>query len=222
MLPSIDAPSPPSGNAPDDHSVDDSFELVARARRGERPAVDALMQRHLPPLRRWAHGRLPPTTRGQLDTCDLVQDVALHALGRLASFEPRHPAALDAYLRRALMNRIRDELRRVARRPRAAILPEDLAANGPSPLAAAIEAQQYWRYRQALSCLGAKDRQLIVARVEHGWSHRMIAEHFGLPSVPAASMAVLRAARRLASAIDRQGDQARGSSAGVRFCSDGR
>jgi RNA polymerase sigma factor (sigma-70 family) len=145
----------------------------------------------------------------------------MHALGCLASFEPRHPAALDAYLRRALMNRIRDELRRVVRRPRATVMPEDLPANRPSPLATAIEAQQYWRYRQALSRLGVKDRQLIVARVEHGWSHRMIAERFGIPSVPAASMAVLRATRRLAATID-QGDQARASSGGVRLCSDGR
>jgi RNA polymerase sigma factor (sigma-70 family) len=220
MLQSIDAP-PPSGTAPEVHSADDPIELASRARRGERPAVEALMQRCLPPLRRWARGRLPTGTRGQLDTCDLVQDVAMHALGRLASFEPRHPAALDAYLRRALVNRIRDELRRVARRPRATVLPEQLRSNGPSPLAAAIEAEQYWRYRHALSRLGAKDRQLIVARVEYGWSHRMIAERFGLPSVPAASMAVLRAAKRLAAVFD-QGDQARVSSGGVRFCSDGR
>jgi DNA-directed RNA polymerase specialized sigma24 family protein len=101
-------------------------------------------------------------------------------------------------------------------------LPEELSGNEPSPLATAIEAQQHCRYRQALSCFGAKDRQLIVARVEHGWSHRTIAERLGLPSVPAACMAVLRAVRRLAAAIEQQVAQAAESSADVNDCSEAR
>jgi len=175
-----------------------TIELVLKAKRGNRPAVDALMRRCLPPLRRWAHGKLPAHARGQLDTCDLVQDVALHTLGRLQSFEVRHAYGMRAYLRQAVMNRIRTELRSRARRPRAVAVPDDLRSNRPSPLAVAIEMEEYWRYRRALSRLGLKDRQLVFARIERGWSHKTIAARLRLPSVPAANMAVSRAVKRLA------------------------
>ena len=49
---------------------------------------------------------------------DLVQETALHMMGKLHAFTPRHPGiAPYAYLRVAALNRIRDEARRIARRP---------------------------------------------------------------------------------------------------------
>jgi RNA polymerase sigma-70 factor (ECF subfamily) len=182
------------------------------------------MRRCLPRLRRWAHGRLPVGAREHLDTVDLVQDVALHTLGRLTTFEPQHAAAMHAYLRQAMANRICDEVRRAARRPRPTAVPDDLPSHRPSPLADAIGAEQYWRYRQALSQLRPRDRRLVIARVEHGWSYKVIAERFGLPSVPAANMAARRAVVRLTQHISRQLTDQSGvspSPAGVRFCNDG-
>src|ERR1041385_6585665 len=98
-------------------SDEPTIELVVKARGGDRQAVEALLQRCLPGLKRWAHGRLPASARGSLDTGDLVQDAALHALGRLHAFEPRHVGAMQAYLRQSVINRIRDEVRRVTRHP---------------------------------------------------------------------------------------------------------
>ena len=92
-------------------SDEPTMELVIRARGGDRMAVEALLQRCLPALTRWAHGRLPPAVRGSLDTGDLVQDAVLHTLQRLDSFEPRHVGAMQAYLRQSVINRIRDEIR---------------------------------------------------------------------------------------------------------------
>jgi RNA polymerase sigma factor (sigma-70 family) len=178
--------------------VDNTIELVLEAKRGDGHAIDALLRHCLPRLQRWAHGRLPAIARGQLDTCDLVQEVALHTLGRLATFEPRQQGGITWYLRQAAMNRIRDEIRKVTRRPRAVEVPENLQSNRPSPLADAIEAEDYRRYRRALSRLSPKDRALIAARIDRGWSNKTIAARLGLPSVSAANMAVLRAARRLA------------------------
>jgi hypothetical protein len=40
-------------------SPESSIELVRRARAGDRRALGTLFQRHVPPLRRWASGRLP-------------------------------------------------------------------------------------------------------------------------------------------------------------------
>ena len=74
-------------------------------------ALEALLERCLPPLKRWAHGRLPARARGGLDTGDLVQEAAMHVLARLDKFEPRHVGAMQAYLRMSVINRIRDEIR---------------------------------------------------------------------------------------------------------------
>src|SRR5262245_26126082 len=94
-------------------SDEPTLELLLKAREGNRQAVDALLERCLPRLRRWAHGRLPPAARGALDTNDLVQETAMHVLRNLGTFEPRHVGAMQAYLRQAVINRIRDEVRRL-------------------------------------------------------------------------------------------------------------
>jgi len=91
--------------------------LLAKARKGDGQAVELLFERCLPALRRWARGRLPSYARDLADTQDLVQETVLHTLNKLESFEPRHQGALQAYLRQAVANRIRDEIRRVTRRP---------------------------------------------------------------------------------------------------------
>ncbi|MBM4195036.1 MAG: sigma-70 family RNA polymerase sigma factor [Gemmatimonadetes bacterium] len=178
-------------------SDEPTIELVIRAREGDRLAVEALLQRCLPPLKRWAHGKLPPAARGSIDTADLVQEAALHAVQRLDVFEPRHVGAMQAYLRMSVINRIRDEVRRITRHPAAVALPEDHPADATSPLESAIQAESYDHYRRALEHLKARDREMVVARVEVQWSLAEIAQRFGMPSVDAARMAVTRALKRL-------------------------
>jgi RNA polymerase sigma-70 factor (ECF subfamily) len=186
----------------DDHhdpllSDEPTIELVIRARAGDRLAVEALLQRCLPALKRWAHGRLPAGVRGSLDTGDLVQEAALHALRRLDVFEPRHVGAMQAYLRQSVINRIRDEVRRVTRHPAPEELPPDHPSDATSPLEAAIQAESYDRYRQALERLKPREREMVVARVEMQWSLAEITQHFGMRTVDAARMAVTRALRKL-------------------------
>jgi RNA polymerase sigma-70 factor (ECF subfamily) len=193
-----DNPAPPSGSSGSDPLLSDepTLELVVRARGGDRAAVEAILQRCLPALRRWAHGRLPASARGSLDTGDLVQDAAMHALRRLDDFEPRHVGAMQAYLRMSVINRIRDEVRRVNRRPMPVELPDDQPSDDTSPLEQAIVVESYERYRAALTQLKSRDRELIVARVEVQWSLSEIDDRFGL-TVDAARMGVSRALQRL-------------------------
>jgi len=156
-----------------------TIELVVRARGGDRPAMEALLQRCLPPLKRWAHGRLPAVARGRLDTGDLVQEAALHVLGNLATFEPRHVGAMQAYLRQSVINRICDEVRRVGRQPPPLELPPDHPSDSASPLEDAIRSEDYNHYLDAVSRLSAKDRALIVARIEMQWTLAEIALRYG-------------------------------------------
>ena len=192
-------PEPESQTDGDDALLSDepTIELVVRAREGDRIAVEALLQRSIPGLKRFAHGRLPAAARGSLDTGDLVQETVLHVLRRLDTFEPRHVGAMQAYLRQSVINRIRDEVRRIGRHPAPAELPQDLAADLPSPLEEAVRSEAYERYRSVLVTLSPRDRQMVVARIEAQWSLGEIAQRFNMRTVDGARMAVTRALRRL-------------------------
>ena len=178
-------------------SDEPTIELVVRAREGDRLAVEALLQRSIPSLRRFAHGRLPAAARGSLDTGDLVQETVLHVLRRLDTFEPRHVGAMQAYLRQSVINRIRDEVRRIGRHPTPVDIPEDLASEIPSPLEEAVRAEAYERYRAVLVQLSPRDREMVVARIEAQWNLGEIAQRFNMRTVDGARMAVTRALRRL-------------------------
>lgn len=183
-------------------SDEPTIELVFKARDGDRAAVEALLQRCLPELKRWAHGRLPAAARGNLDTGDLVQETVLHVLRRLDHFEPRHVGAMQAYLHQSVINRIRDEVRKITRRPAPAELSTDIVADDTSPLEVTLRDEAYRRYRAALSGLSSREKALVVARLEAQWSVSEIAQHFGVRSVDAARMAVSRALRRLKKVLD--------------------
>ena len=187
---------------PEAHA-DTSFELLLDAKRGNRAALEKLCARYLPRLRRWAHGRLPASSRGLLDTDDLAQEVLYHAVGRVDTFEPRHEGAFQGYLRQMLLNRVRDEVRRVRRRPGNDPLEDEHAGHDPSPLELAIGQEALERYEAALARLKPQDREVVIARVELGFSGAEIAELFGKPTAAAAHMAVSRAMVRLAEEMAR-------------------
>ncbi len=191
----LEPPRDPEG--PSLLSDEPTIELVLQARGGDRMALEALLERCLPPLKRWAHGRLPAHARGSLDTGDLVQEAALHVLARLDKFEPRHVGAMQAYLRMSVINRIRDEIRRVGRRPEAVEFIDDTPGDATSPLEAAIRDEAYQRYRNALEQLRTRDREMVVARIEVQWSISEIAHRFRMASVDAARVAVSRSLKRL-------------------------
>jgi RNA polymerase sigma factor (sigma-70 family) len=174
-----------------------SMELLERARSGDSDALNDLCARYLPRLQKWAHGRLPAWARGALDTNDLVQDAMSQVVRRLGSFEPRHDGAFQAFLRTALVNRIRDEIRRAHRRP-TDVLATDRPAEGPSPIEEAIGSEALARYEAALQRLRPTDRAAILARIELGLPYTEVAQALGKPSVAAAHVAVSRALLKLA------------------------
>lgn len=171
--------------------------LVAQAQQGDQAALDALFTCHAATLRRWARGRLPRWARDLADTDDLVQEALLQTFKRIGNFEARGVGSLHAYLRQAVLNRIRDELRRRVRRPDLTDLDTGNADGGPSPLEHAIGRDAIERYGRALARLKPEDQKAIIARVEMGYSYQELAESLGKPSAGAARQAVQRAVRRL-------------------------
>jgi RNA polymerase sigma-70 factor (ECF subfamily) len=177
--------------------------LLERARSGDPTALDALFARYIGPLTRWAGGRLPGWARSAADTQDLVQDVLLQTFKKLAAFEARGEGALAAYLRQALMNRLRDEVRRVKRKPIVGLLDSQVEDLAPSPLEAAIGSEAVDLYDRALAALDADDREAIIARLEFGYSYVEVADMLRKPSADAARKTVERAVVRLVREMDR-------------------
>ncbi|MCY4078364.1 MAG: sigma-70 family RNA polymerase sigma factor [Acidobacteria bacterium] len=180
-------------------------QLLESARRGSQSALAALFTRYSPWLRRWAHGRLPQWVRGALDTSDLVQDSLHRTLSHLPQFEPEHAGALRAYLRRAVDNRIRDELRRAGYR-RSVVAPDDplrLSEEAAPQFTQLVDDEAWRRYLEGLKQLNARDRRLIVGRAELGYNYRQLAFTERLPTPEAARKAVQRALARLLVAMPR-------------------
>ena len=184
-------------------ALDSTLDLVQRAKAGDAAALDRLLARCLPPLRRWASGRLPRSQRDLMDTDDLVQETAIRAVKRLSDFEPRHDGALQAYLRQAVMNRIRDEIRHAGRMPVVTELDDNARGREASPLEAAIGQEAVERYEAALARLRPDDREAIVARVEMDCSYEEVAQALGKPTAGAARVAISRALVRLAEEMNR-------------------
>ena len=179
-----------------------TLSLVERAHRGDEGALERLMVRHLTPLKRWARGRLPRWARDAEDTDDLVQDALLQTFKRLDAVEIRGPGALQAYLRQAVLNHIRNELRKKARRPEMADVDGFEIDRGLSPLEEAIGQEAVERYEQALARLRPEEREAIIGRIEMGYSYDELADALGKPSSEAARKAAKRALVRLAREMD--------------------
>lgn len=176
--------------------------LLELARGGDGEAVDRLFTRYLRPLQRWASGRLPKWARDLTDTDDLVQETLLQTFRRIGAFEPRGAGALQAYLRHAVLNHIKDELRRKGRRPGETALKGLEVDAGLSPLERAIGQETIDRYERALARLEPEEREAIIARIEMGFTYEELAEALGTPSADAARKRVQRALLRLVEEMD--------------------
>lgn len=189
--PPVPAPAPvPEGET--------SYQLLLRARTGDQDAVERLCAYYLPRLHRWAEGRMPKDARGAVDTGDVVQEVLIKCVQRIPQFDPQQPWSFPAYLRNSLMNRFRDEARRIKRHPPASPLDSGAEAPDPSPFDRLMSIEGRERYEQALARLRPIDQQAIVTRCEWGMEYRDIAALLGKTTVNATRVAIHRALVRLA------------------------
>jgi RNA polymerase sigma factor (sigma-70 family) len=186
---------------PDSELVTDStLDVLERAQDGDERAAKVLIERALPSVRRWAHGRLPRYARADANTEDVVQDAFLKTLRGLKRFQHRTVGGLQAYLRQAVVNRVRDLIRGSGRRidTDGVVEPRDWK---PSPLEAVIMRQQLDQFLGALRKLRPADRQVIVWRIELGYTADEIATKLG-KSKAAAGMTITRAMSRLAKELN--------------------
>jgi RNA polymerase sigma-70 factor (ECF subfamily) len=175
-------------------------ELLRQVRDGDLEGGGRLIGRYVPVLQRWARGRLPAGARNLAETDDLVQITLIRAMNRVEAFEPRREGAFLAYLRKILLNLVREEARKGAR-----IAAEPLSDGLPDPRSPEIDGGRATldRYEAALETLGERQRLAAVLRLEFGYSYAQIAEAVGCPTAEGARKVVERALVRLATAMER-------------------
>lgn len=195
--------SPSEPTASNSVDAESTFQLLERANSGDSAALEVLFARYMKPLQRWTSGRLPSWARDAADTHDLVQDTLLSVFKRIGSFEPRREGAFLAYLRQAVMNRIRNELRRSATHPSAATFDEFEHEHDGSPFEDVLALETFERYEAALGRLSLAEREAVIGRVELGASYDELAANLGKATADAARMTVSRALVHLAKEMGR-------------------
>jgi RNA polymerase sigma factor (sigma-70 family) len=190
-------PPEPSGGPKGPPSPEETVELLDKVRHGDDLALTQLLERLLPRLRRWAHGRLPRSSRGMLETGDIVQSVLSKAVKRLATLDIAESASLGYYLRQAIANEIASQYRKSGRAPQQTSVGEALPASDTSPLDRLIGLERMQRYELALQRLEPAEREVIVGRFELAYDYDDLARFLGKPSVGATRVAVHRAVKRL-------------------------
>ena len=195
-----------------DHSVTQN--LLANAQRGDRAAVNRLLERHRASLRKLIQLRLDRQIARRVDASDVVQDVLLEANSRLQDYlaDPRLPVHL--WLRQLAKDRMidmhrrhRGAQRRSLDREQSLAVPQfsdqsgldlmgQLADHELTPAAASIRKELEARFVFAIDQLDEEDREIVLMRHFEQLGNSEVAEALGL-SAAAAGMRHLRALRKL-------------------------
>ncbi len=194
-------------------SESESASLIDRVRAGERTAMEALLDRHLPALRAFIRLRVGPMLRAKESVSDLVQSVCREVLGDLDRFQYGTEAGFKAWLYSAALRKVADRADhwQAGRRDAAREVPIGPLGNGaqasdaglidvyrtittPSKIAMAAEAAR--RMEEAFDHLTADQREIIVLSRIAGLSHAEIAQRMGR-SEPATRSLLYRALTEL-------------------------
>jgi RNA polymerase sigma-70 factor, ECF subfamily len=174
--------------------MEDSRDLVRNASRGDREAVETLLERHLPALRRYVDRRAGRVVLERETRSDVVQSVCRELFDGLRAerFEYRGELEFKHWLYGAVLlklslrrRRWRAEMRDVTRESaigadesRAAEACEPIDSRTPS--VEAIRCEDLARLRAALAELPEHYREIIELAHVDGLSHKEIGERLGI------------------------------------------
>jgi RNA polymerase sigma-70 factor (ECF subfamily) len=198
--------------------MDDTVELVERARSGDQQALEEIFTRHRDRLRRMVETRLDGRLRARVDASDVIQDAYLKIAGRLGDYLANPTLPLFLWMRlvvgEQLINlhrhhlgaRMRDAGREVtlARPALPAAGSEALAAQllgqHTSPTEAAVRAERLLRLQEAINALDPTDREVLALRHFEQLSRAETAQVLGIGE-DAAAKRYVRALKRLKDAL---------------------
>jgi RNA polymerase sigma-70 factor (ECF subfamily) len=191
--------------------------LLDRVARGDKPALERLLERHRSSLHAFVEARLDPKLRARFDPSDVVQEAQLEVVRRMDDFLRRRPMPFHLWVRKTayerLLNLRRNHRHRVRRSvdrevalpdPSSLLLARPLLAPGPSPsqLLAAREVAD--RVALAVTRLTDTDREILLMRHAEELPYEEIACLLGIETA-AARKRYGRALLRLQKALSEEG-----------------
>jgi RNA polymerase sigma-70 factor (ECF subfamily) len=201
-------------------------ELLTRAKQGDAPAINELLDRHREALRRMIDMRMDRVVQRRVDASDIVQDVLVEANRRLAEYLQNPAMPFHLWLRHMAHDRLIDAHRRHRQAARRSIdreqslraspaggnaaryldrssldLAAQLADRELTPAAAATWNELRRRFQAALDTLDEQDQEVVLMRHFEHLSNSEVAQALNL-SEAAAGMRYLRAMRRLRAKLD--------------------
>jgi RNA polymerase sigma-70 factor (ECF subfamily) len=194
-------------------------ELLERAKAGDAPAVNALLDRHREALRRMIDLRMDRAIQQRVDASDIVQDVLVEANRRLDEYLKDPSMPFHLWMRHIARDRLIDAYRRHRQAARRSMdreqplvaaryldqstldLAAQLADREMTPAAAATWHELQRRFQAALDTLDEQDQEVVLMRHFEHLGNSEVAQALGL-SEAAAGMRYLRAMRRLREKLD--------------------
>ena len=156
-----------------------THELLRRIVAGNSAAIDILLSRYRPRLRRMIEVRMDPRVAARVDASDIVQDAIAEAAKRLPRFPIESELPAYAWLRKLAWERliqvhrehlgaqkrsVRQEAHSARIDPSADYLATRFVAEQSSPSGRAVRRELCDRVRKALEELGPIDREVLVLR----------------------------------------------------------
>ena len=159
----------------------DTEQLIRRAARGDREAVDGLLARHRDRLRRMVAVRMDNRLAARVDPSDIVQEALTEASQKLPDYLKQQRLPFYPWLRQLAWKRLIGEHRRhVGAKGRSVtreehdeiVLPDHsavqlaarLLASGTSPSVRMMRKELRAEVQQLLSQMSAPDREVLVLR----------------------------------------------------------
>jgi len=194
--------------------VNSTDRLFDQATRGDKNALDDLLQRYLPQLHAYVHARLGAELRARESSLDVVQSVCRQLLETGAAFDFRGEERFRAWLFTAALNKVRDrhrelhsDKRDVARERPPAESEADaatVAVHLLTPSQAAIGRETAAAVSASLAALTEEHREVVTLARLVRLPHQVIAEVMGR-SEEATRQLLARAMVRLTRELRRRG-----------------
>lgn len=165
--------------------------------------VNRSLQRYQAYLETMTFIQIDPRLRGKVGWSDIIQNTVIEAWQTLERIEAMESPDQKRFLRRMLLNNLKDEIDKFLAQCRDARLEKSIEAAAKessmrlgswieaeesTPIAKLIKHEEQLRVVEALSRLPERQRQAVIFKHYHGWKLAEIAEYLGCTTNAAAGL----------------------------------
>ena len=178
-------------------SLDETGEELAAYAAGNPEAINRLLERYRPFLRRVVQVRLDASLRGRVDPSDIVQETHVEVVRRMGDYLTRRPMSFRAWLHSTVCQQLQ-VARRLHRETRSRTVEREIAfddqssvaiaalllGDSPSQLVERVEIVE--KVRGAMERLSPLDREILLLRNFEALTNIEAAEILEVPPMTAA------------------------------------